>query len=968
MYKPYLFHIPKLLLLLSFFVVGLPITLRAESPAPPNPPTTKPTDSPPASQPTTPSTQKPKQPKPKYIPGEKTSLTILFTNDLYGQIREFRCERKGVKGAEHKPAETDFANLLHVVNQQKKAALQRGEPPPLLLNTGDNVATSLASRFLLRVEKNKGTQFLVDVMRRFRYDFLGIGNHEFSVSTKRLDAFLKRATKAGLRFGASNLVVENKEHPIAKYVNREGSEEKKYTIVERAGFKIGIFHVVPNEFEKEVSQHRVKGITFKDPKEVADEIVTELREKQKVNYVIALTHLETRNSQGTKLREFLNDHKGINLVITNELRSKDIPMSMTIADPKKGNVHVVGGYRYGTHLGSARIKLKKNSEGEIVPTYFQVKWFPVDGEKYNKPLRKELLSWEEKYCDLWGSPLGKGRIRSEEGINHEDFTKYMLDIIRYLTKTEVAFINAKAIKEAFFPIKGYITRDDIFRVMPFNEQVTVMRLKGSTIKSLFDSYNDPKEKRKKLIFAGIQGDKINGREVQDNQMYSVATIRFIAQGAEGWLEKDPKRKLTDPIGPQGYPLRLRFLLEYHFEKDLFFEYRKKEGLLLPTKIIRPKKTAAQSTPDASASPTTQATTSQPTTITTTTPPQSPTASSSTEADEEIDIPYRLPLVRLEDKVAWRFSNNYNINFLSIFVTPQSISTIYNQKDTFNGGFFQKFNLSATANFKFQMDTRVHLWITQANFEYEADTSLLYNKDDPNVVPQIFQENNDRITLKTEYHFRYFSAFYSDKPKWYHTSPFAEFTLETEFTRGSRPNLSLTDFFKENNEVFRHFETRAKAGLSFKFAEPLTFKIGFAWRKEWALELELKPGITQAIVNTDHSIGLSVDYELTSIELFKVGETPLKYESTANYLFTFIVTDRPNQPAFDLHELTWDNKLSFAVLKGLELVLGFRMVVFKGAFRQDTTQENSPMVSGPVAFRFEPRLSIRYEWGARGQSL
>lgn len=875
------------------------------------------------SQPTT--TPAPNSPKPKYVPGVKTALTILFTNDLYGQVREFRCNRPDVKDFNYEPVDKDFSNLLHLVEQHRKMALERGEPDALLFNTGDNLATSLASRFLLEdTKKKEGSRFLVEVMKRFRYDLIGVGNHEFSVSTKRLRPFLKHAHKQGLRFSVANLVAKDPEHPIAKYTNHDGKKKSPYFILERAGFKIGVFHVVPNEMEKQVSQHRVKGISFKDPKEVGQEIVKKLREEEKVDFVIALSHLEGRNSSGTVVREYLKEVQGIDLMISNELRADGVPMSITVADPKTGNIQVMGGYRYGTHLGSARIKLRRNSEGKVVQTYFQIKWFPLEPEKFDQSLRDQLLAWEKKYCDRWGTPLGKGRVVEADGMTHEQFMTYLLDTMRYLTKTEVALINQKAVKELSFPIKGYITRDDLFRAMPFNEPIVTLRLKGSQLKEIAEKYNDPKDKRIKLLFAGIADGKINGRPIAEDALYSVSTIRFIAEGAEGWIEqpKKGKHKLSIPIGPGGWPLRLRFMIDEHFDKSLFIPYRK---TFLGKRAVK-----------------------------------------KLDKDGNVEIPYKHRIVMLEDEVAWSFRNENNLNFTSIFIGPINSSTVYNQKDTFNGGFFQKLQISGSLKLEFQLDTRIHLWITKVSLEYEADTNTQY-KENTNQFPQIFQENTDRIQLRTEYHFRYFSALFPNDTKWYHTSPFVELQLETEFTRGSKPNLTEKEFLTDNNELFRHFETRAKAGLSFKLLDPLTLKIGFAWRKQWALELVLQQG-KQPLVNLDHTIGASVDLELTTIPLFKVADTPINYESTANYLLTFIVGGRSNQATFALHELNWDNKIAFTVVGGLEFVIGFRMTFFKGAYRANTSDPNAALVEGPPALRLEPRFSIRYAWGARGQQI
>ncbi|MCB9642495.1 MAG: hypothetical protein H6728_05420, partial [Myxococcales bacterium] len=108
--------------------------------------------------------------------------------------------------------------------------------------------------------------------------------------------------------------------------------------------------------------------------------------------------------------------------------------------------------------------------------------------------------------------------------------------------------------------------------------------------------------------------------------------------------------------------------------------------------------------------------------------------------------------------------------------------------------------------------------------------------------------------------------------------------------------------------------------------------------------------------------------LTTIPLFKIGETPINYESTANYLLTFIVGGGEKQTSFALHELNWDNKISFTVVGGLEFVIGLRLTFFKGAYRANPNDPNALLVEGPPAFRLAPRFAIRYAWGARGQNL
>ncbi len=502
-------------------------------------------------------------------------------------------------------------------------------------------------------------------------------------------------------------------------------------------------------------------------------------------------------------------------------------------------------------------------------------------------------------------------------MSQKQYLNYLLDLIRYYTKTEVAFINTKAVKKRYFPFKGYVTRDDLFRAIPFNEPIVTFKMKGSTLKALINSYQSPKSARKKLYFAGLaKGDEdatINQRKIKDDGTYTVATIRFIAGGAEGWLESPPK-KTGKGIGPNGKPLKLRNMSVYHFKNNQFVKIR---SMLIKDKA-------------------------------------------------DIPIPYEHPVVQLGNQLAWKFKSSLSANLAAIFITPINISSIYNQKDTFNSNFFQKFQISGTIDLEFQADTKMHLWITKVSLNYDADTSLQYNPEAENLFPRIYQENSDKILLSTEYHLRYFQARFPGKRRWYYTSPFIEIALESEFTRGNRPDLTPEEYLKENPELFRHFETRGKAGLSFDIIDPLKVKIGFAWRKEWALQLEVQKG-RGASVNTEHNIGVSLEYQLESITLFSVNGNGFKWESKGSDLLTFLVSGNPKQPVLGLHDITLDNKFSFPIFQNLEFVFGIQLVIFRGAFRPNTSDPTSTLVNGPWAFRITPRVSLRYAFDLRGQT-
>ncbi len=919
-------------------------------------------------------------------------LSILYTTDINGQFRDFRCRRRDVAGYQHEAAKRDVSNLLFQVNRLRKEIVGRYIDPtrnqdakPLLFNTGDNLGISLAARFLLEFEDLSGVEFIAEVFRRFSYDLIGIGNHEFSVpSRKKLQGFIERAVlEKDLRFSAANMEAAA-DHPIAKLINKQGPEKVKAFIFDQTfrrtfkvkdatgkatektlekKIKVGAFHLLPNELEKKLSPAIAKDLKFTDPGSKASEIATWLRDEKKVDVVIMLSHLEESKSNGAKVKEVLGSASGIDLVITNELRDGEKATFTGTFDRDGKGVYIVGGAAHGSLLGRVRLRVSKPKDDEVGKVLSaQIDSIPLNDANYDTELRRDLIKWESSYCRRWGTPLGKGRIRDKYKMTQDQFAAYMLNTIRELTRAEVAIINKGAIRKRPFGdsgLAGYVTKDDLYRALPFNEKIEVLRVKGSVLSGLSSA-------SEKFYFSGFDGSQVNGRAIEDTQTYAVATISFVANNGEGGFEKDNLAERRLFAYSDGSNEKIRDLMIHHFATDGFRQ--------LP-------KGPAPAPPD-----------------------------SMDEKDKKVfkrkeftseEIPFTGDFVNLADRAAFKWTGRVELNFRSIFLGPVNIGTFYQQKDTLSGGFFEKYAGTFAAETKFQVDTRAHLWVTTISLNYGIDVSRQWSPGPPAQPSRdlIFQESDDRVSFRTEYSFRYFEALFPGKQRWFYTNPFVEAQFDIEITRGSRPDLEPDRAFKVLGvtEIFQNSEAKAKLGLSFqpfrdhlfnqareqdvqklqeKFPKEkipswqpvdLQLKFAFAVRRQLALFLVRQPN-SAPVVNTDFNIGFSVEYKLNTFRLGQIGKTPITWDSSAEYLFTVVVApDKPELSALYIHDLAWDNKISFQIVGGLKLSLGLRFLVYSGFFRRDPTKESSTLEQGPVAFRLDPNISLSFDWGARGQA-
>jgi 5'-nucleotidase / UDP-sugar diphosphatase len=214
--------------------------------------------------------------------GKKT-FTILHTNDMHSSLIGMG------PAADYTPFTLNddatlggYARLAAMIAKRKAA--RKGQGPVLVLDAGDY---SMGTAFAAATREIGGELKLMGMMG---YDATTFGNHEFDLGPDGLGRSISVAAKAG-RIPAvlpSNTDFTKKDTTLAdlQRLARDGVV-RRYVVIERGGIRFGIFGLLGKE-----AMHYTSGgaATFADPIETAKEIVALLREKEKVDLVIALSH------------------------------------------------------------------------------------------------------------------------------------------------------------------------------------------------------------------------------------------------------------------------------------------------------------------------------------------------------------------------------------------------------------------------------------------------------------------------------------------------------------------------------------------------------------------------------------------------------------------------------------------------------------------------------------------------------
>lgn len=494
----------------------------------------------------------------QYIFGQQ--LTILHTNDLHSKITGTGPE------FEYSPLIVNndntvggFARLATIFKQQK----ENFPESTLILDAGDFLMGSL---FHAAEEE---TGFQTSLMHKMGYDFITLGNHEFDFGPEILANIINTARENGEipQILASNLVFSknSKEDDQLQQLFSDGIM-KPYSIIVKNGLKIGLFGIM-GEDAASVSPAS-KPVTFSNPVKEARKMAHYLKEKEKADIVILLSHC------GLNYEPVNNLPSGEDIGLAKKVPEIDIIIGghSHTATPKfikTGNTFIVQTGSYGTNVGKIRLNF---SGGKISDFGFEL--IPVndkvEGDSEVQSQIEELINHLDneilaetglKFKQIVGT-TGFDLTMDFPDLKNSNLGPFVADASLFYMKhtgNEVDFsIVATGIIRAnlLSGEMGKITVPDIFNVMSLGKgadeipgyPLAKIYITGHEVKKLMEALIISREKGGDgfIYFSGIktwidsnkgflkkvQKIEINGTEIdlskKNNTLYSFSANTYLA--------------------------------------------------------------------------------------------------------------------------------------------------------------------------------------------------------------------------------------------------------------------------------------------------------------------------------------------------------------------------------------------------------------------------------------------------------
>lgn len=433
-------------------------------------------------------------------------LTIVHTNDVHSRV----------EGAEEKYI--GYAKLATKIKE-----LKAENPNVLVLDAGDT------THGLPIATISKG-ESIINLMNEIGYDAMVPGNHDFNYGYERL---LELRDMAEFPILAANVIKEDGTRDLQEYVIKEVD-----------GLKIGIFGLTTPETKYKSNPKNTEGIDIVDPVAKAEEMVKKL-EAEKVDMIIALTHIGIDEESDPRTTDIAEKVKGIDLIVDGHSHTKLEEGKLV------GDTLIVQAHEHLKNIGIVDIKFadgKLNEKTAKLVTFEETKELAEDED-----IAKTITELVQKNKEITSAVVGKTNVKLEGTremvrAGETNLGNLATDAMLDITGADVALTNGGGIRASIEP--GEITKGNILEVFPFGNYIVVKEVKGIDIINALEhgteSYPEPKGAfphvagmTYKIDLSKEVGNRIvdliiKGEPVDLNKTYTLATNDFMAAGGDDY--------------------------------------------------------------------------------------------------------------------------------------------------------------------------------------------------------------------------------------------------------------------------------------------------------------------------------------------------------------------------------------------------------------------------------------------------
>lgn len=437
-------------------------------------------------------------------------FTILHWNDFHAHnLPEIR-QKKYSTGETISYYYGGTSNMLGYLNKFRNSN-------SLVLNAGDDFqGTPISS-----ITRGKSQ---IELLNLYNLDAFVLGNHEFDYGQFALDSALELAK---FDYLSANVYFEPEASTMGK----------PYVVREINGVKAGIIGITLPELHEVTLPKNVDRVTMLNTDSVIQTNINLLKQEN-CDLIVLLTHAGIFNDS-IFASKFYRD---VDVIVGGHSHT---PLFRPFV---VSGVVIVQAGSYARWLG--KLDLKIDIEKDTVASYYgQLIETVMDSSVYDKPVQEMVQKMVDKATVELKRVIGKIESDWKASYSEEsNLGQFEADVFREAAETDIAFINGGGLRKSMYA--GDVTVGDIWEINPFTNTLVTFSVSGKTLKEMLSNAVKIKVEKAKvgesvdiLNVSGLTYSydirkldadespivelKVDGKEVEDNQSYSIATNNYV---------------------------------------------------------------------------------------------------------------------------------------------------------------------------------------------------------------------------------------------------------------------------------------------------------------------------------------------------------------------------------------------------------------------------------------------------------
>lgn len=441
---------------------------------------------------------------------QRRTITILHTNDLHASFLPH--EAAWMPGGQ-KPLVGGFKELWWTVDSIRRA---KTVSATLLLDGGDVMTGSPISE----MDYNGSTGgALFEMMNRIGYDAWTVGNHDLDISQDNL-----RQHAAIAKFPTLGANMQDSLGQLAFH-------NQAYTIVNKGDIRIGIIGMITKDLFTVTNTNNLKGMKVLSPVDIAQKIIDSLTKFS--DLIVALTHEGVDDDSALAA----STH-GLNVIIGAHSHTR-------LKSPKEVNGVVI--CQAGSNcenLGELELTVEQKKVTQYSGKLLQLWVHPHPENDFTKFVDEYRVKVDAEYGEVLGTLTLDWK---REGKGESNIGNFVADAIREAADADIGITNSTGIRKDL--PAGPIRKLDLFEVSPFRNVLCTFTLSAGETREFVQRYlNSVVEGKGSTQHSGLSCqwkrvdgkaviDRIlvEGKELQDDRLYTWATHDFLINQADKYL-------------------------------------------------------------------------------------------------------------------------------------------------------------------------------------------------------------------------------------------------------------------------------------------------------------------------------------------------------------------------------------------------------------------------------------------------